>query len=554
MTTAMQVAKERRLEWLLQEVHGGGSAAAPSPTRATFSWLAAAIALLGVGVAIGVGWLHKGDSPRRDVTPANEPVQEPEPPWHECHGPAALADVPADVTALRCFDFDDAACAALAKFAQLEHLDLSGTDADEQGVSRSLTITDAGVRALAPLTALRSLRLAQCHAVKGEGLQVLEAMPRLELLDLTYSGVESPGIERLQRLPSLRTLVLSHCMNFHGRSLAAVARIPGLRRLELSSCTTLAAADVLTLTALRELRWLDLRDCQGSFRGQTMSSPWNGEGDEPPAPPTQDGIGITDAVVAALATLPLETLLLGGSESLTDAIGSAFAKLPSLRRLDLSNLPKTTPALLAQVPAGLEALELSDNPHLDGRALRRLPTLRALRELGLSDTGPIDAADLERLLADCDLRVLRFGGASLRGKGDARTPGAPFTAAHARVIAAETSLVELDLRDRLLEPDAVAPIATLPALTTLNLGAPWRRPLQERTAAVKALAGCRSLRELRVWYAMVDPSALAALREVPLRILDLRATSLTVADVRAAAAAWPGCSITLPNGAPLRVP
>jgi len=552
MTTVMQVAKERQLEWLLQEVLGGRSAAGPSATRSAFPWLAAAIALLGVGVAVGVGWLR--EAPRRETTPVHEPVQEPEPPWHECHGPAALAGVPADVIALRCFDFDDAACAALAKFPRLEHLDLSGMDADERGVSRSLTITDAGVRALAPLTALRSLRLAQCHAVKGDGLQVLEAMPRLELLDLTYSGVESPAIERLQRLPSLRTLVLSHCMNFHGRSLAAVARIPGLRRLELSACTTLAAADVLPLTALRELRWLDLRDCQGRFRGQTARGFQEPGAEEPPPPPVQDGIGITDAVVAALATLPLETLLLGGSESLTDAIGNAIAKLPGLRRLDLSNLPKTTPALLAQVPAGLEALELSDNPHVDGRALRRLPTLRALRELGLSDTGPVDAPDLERLLADCELRVLRFGGASLRGKGDARTPGAPFTQAHARVLAAEPSLVELDLRDRLLEADAVEPIATLPALTTLHLGAPWRRPLQDRTAAVKALAGCRSLRALRVWYATVDSSALAALRPVPLRILDLRATSLAVADVRAAAPSWPGSTITLPNGALLRVP
>ncbi|MFY9341106.1 MAG: hypothetical protein WAT39_01365, partial [Planctomycetota bacterium] len=265
-------------------------------------WLAAAIAVLAAGAATTVAVLQRGEAGGVGDGSA-APVQEPaaEPVWHECHGPAAIADVPADVTALRCFDFDDAACVRLAAFTKLEHLDLSGMDVDARGVSRAPQITDAGVRSLASLTALRSLSLASCHEMKGEGLAVLEAMPHLEHLDLTYSGVESPAIERLPRLPSLRTLVLSHCMNFHGRSLEAVANIPGLRRLELRACTTLSAKDVLHLAKLKELRHLDLRDCQGRFRGQRASGPDGGatfvdtDNDglpdkrvEPPPPPVEE--------------------------------------------------------------------------------------------------------------------------------------------------------------------------------------------------------------------------------------------------------------------------
>jgi hypothetical protein len=235
-TTTMQVAKERQLDWLLEEVLGARRGAAVRTPPRAIPWLAAAVALFAVGAALGVAWLRAAD----ERSMAQEPDQTI--PWHGCHGAGGIDEVPADVSALRCFDFDDAACARLAAKAsalpRLTHLDLSGMDVDARGVSRSLPITDAGVRALAPFTGLRWLSLEQCHQMKGEGLQVLEAMPRLEHLDLTYSGVTSPALERLDRLPSLRTLVLSHCMDFHGRSLAAVARLPGLRRLELQACTT----------------------------------------------------------------------------------------------------------------------------------------------------------------------------------------------------------------------------------------------------------------------------------------------------------------------------
>jgi len=39
------------------------------------------------------------------------------------------------VIALKCFDFDDAACAQLARFTKLERLDLSGCDVNDKGYS-----------------------------------------------------------------------------------------------------------------------------------------------------------------------------------------------------------------------------------------------------------------------------------------------------------------------------------------------------------------------------------------------------------------------------------
>ena len=556
MTTdsAQTIARERQLDWLLDEVLGDGEVRrAPSHS---FSWVAAALALFAIGVAFGVAWLRDEPAPHTAQDPPAEPA------WHECHGPDALDAVPADVVALRCFDFDDTACGRLAKlaakFTQLEHLDLSGMDVDERGVSRPIRITDAGVHRLGAFTGLRWLSLATCPDLKGTGLEALEAMPRLEHLDLTYSGVESPGVERLQRLPSLRTLVLSYCLNFHGDSLRAIAKLPGLRRLELRGCATIAAKDALHLVQLHELRHLDLRDCQGRYRGQRIAIEEMGlfkdtDGDGLPdarvvAPqPVEDGVGITDKVFAALAVLPLETLRLGGSESLTDAIGESLARIESLRALDLSNLPKTSGAVFARVPAGIEELWLGDNEQWRDDDLARLPALPRLRTFGMSGL-QVDAPRLRQMLAGKRLRSLAIGGQQPRSKGDPRATVEPTTA----VIEALDALAELETLDlggaRLVDQRVTEAIAKLPKLRTLDLTAPLTNPLLDRGAAIAALAPNRSIVDLRLVWNRLTAADLAALHALPLRSLDVRGTTLTDEEVRTAAKAWPGCRVTLPNG------
>lgn len=551
--TAISTAKERQLDWLLGDVLGG-SRTEPRHRRSAVParpWLAAAVAVFALAAAIGTALLQSHDE--------RAAIQEPAPdvPWRECHGPGELATLPADVRALRCFDFDDAACARLVRFPELEYLDLSGTDVNDQGYSVSLQIGDDGVQALAPLTNLRWLSLATCHALRGTGLQVLEAMPRLEHLDLTYSGVESPAIERLPRLVALRSLVLSHCMNFHGRSLAAVASLPGLRRLELRACTTLAAKDVLAVVRLKELRHLDLRDCQGSFRGQTASGFDANGAEEPPPPPVQDGIGITDDVVAALAALPLQSLLLGGSESLTDAIGEPLARMTTLRVLDLSNLPKTSGALLANLPGRLESLVLDDNAQWTAAALRRLPPLPHLHELGLAALPNLDDATLHALLLGKQLHTLRVGGSANPGKvgrGDRQPPAPSLTGAAIEAITAQRQLERLavDHDTTWLRATGFERLATMPKLRELDLTAAHH----VGDAELAALAASRSLQVLDLrWCAGVRGKALATLAALPLRELNLYGTPCDAGAVRELLGRhWPACVVTMPNGTRYRAP
>ncbi|HEX5054789.1 MAG TPA: hypothetical protein VFZ65_23635 [Planctomycetota bacterium] len=551
--TTMSVARERQLDWLLGELLGGGvMRAEPSLLRARTRhpharWITAALAVLAAATALGVALLA-GHERARDA-------QQPAPPvdWYEAHGPASIGSIPAGVVNLRCYDFDDDALAHIPHFAKLERLDLSGMDVNAQGYAVSLKISDAGLAHLAGLPDLRWLSLAGCHEVKGTGFVALEALPMLEHLDLTYTGVESPAVERLDRLASLRELSLSYCMGFHGRSLAEVAKIPGLRRLELRGCTTLSARDVAQLAKLSELRYLDLRDCQGRFRGQTASG-FSAGGEEPPPPPVQDGIGITDASVAALAGLKLETLLLGGSESLTDAIGETLAKMPTLRSLDLSNLPKATGALLAKVPPDLESLALDENPQFGAAALRQLPKLSQLREWGLSGLPPLGTEDLGALLRGKSLHVLRLSGTVAKGKAlevflDNK---GQLTADAGAIVARQSELRRLELANvRSIDAAFLRELTELPRLAELDLTSSAVGSVETMTA----LASCRALRSLKLtWCKKLDLAGLEALAGAPLQELDLYGTNLKPEEVHDVAKAWPGCLIKMPKGQRYRAP
>lgn len=585
-SAARTTAAARQLDWLLGEALGAG--AAPRVRRAQSRWLAAACVLLGVGAVFGAAhWRHTAE------TMTTEPQDAGAPAWHECHAPEGLAKVPADVRALRCFDFDDAACAQLARFVALERLDLGAMDVDANGISRSPAITDVGVRSLAKLPKLRWLALGQCHQVYGYGLQALEALPQLEHLDLTYSGVVTEAVERLPRLPALRSLVLSYCKGFRGRALAAIASMPGLQRLELANCTTVTAEDAMALATMPALRHLDLRDCQGRFRGQTAAGPGrsgpdvfvdddgdgtpdrrlaatepvpdgaatfvDGDGDGLPdlrvdlKPPTEDGVGITDDVVQALAKLPLTTLRLGGCTSLTDAIGPALAKMAALRELDLGNLPNATGDLLQHLPNTLERLAIGSNPHWHA-AWSRLPTFAALTELRAERCGD-GCADLARA-AGTSLRVLEIttpGASKTMGGGEAfavEVARAAFSveaesiAELAQFVAAQTQLKTLILHQGHSGPHGLLPVvAGLERLHTCELHG-------FQALDLSPLAGSPTLRELRLVLCRdFEGRTLSSLRNVPLLKLDLYGTKCDPTALRALAHAhWPDCDVVLPNG------
>lgn len=560
-----QIAAERRLEWLLDEHWRADDR--PAAVRATRrpqrafgqQLLLAAAFVLGSVVLGGAYWLQYRGTPVEFAFAGLAGVeQESALVWHEAFGPEAVASIPADVVNLRCYDFDDAALAKLGRLQRLERLDLGQMRVDERGVARSLPITDAGVVHLRDLPRLQSLSLAQCHAVRGPALAVLAELPMLEHLDLTYSGVDGAGLTQLARSRSLRTLVLSHCLNFPGSVLAELAKLPRLEQLELRGCPTVAAADVMALASAKQLRYLDLRDCQGRFRGQTASF---GDPDAPP-PPVQDGIGVTDQAIAALVGLPLDTLFLGGCTALTDDVAKSLAKLPRLLVLDLGNLPRTSPAVLAGVPADhLLILQLDGNMHWDAAVAIQLQRFERLLGLSLSGVRGVDDAALAMILRVKTDRFLdslvslELGSVAIRanaGKDGAGRVGPQLTAASLPGIVGQRKLRLLDLSGAdWLDAEALGELARLPVLHELRLASAGPLP----PAALAKLATSRSLQKLSLEHCReVTAEHVGRLAGPPWRRISLRGTAVDVAALRELLPRFAGCEFVLPSGQVLRAP
>jgi hypothetical protein len=69
--------------------------------------------------------------------------------------------------------------------------------------------TDARLKALAALKALKKLDLTVCLGVGDEGMKQVAALKRLETLNICYTGVTDAGLKRMAGLTKLRTLNLT---------------------------------------------------------------------------------------------------------------------------------------------------------------------------------------------------------------------------------------------------------------------------------------------------------------------------------------------------------
>ncbi|MBL8738163.1 MAG: hypothetical protein JNL12_17150, partial [Planctomycetes bacterium] len=249
----------------------------------------------------------------------------------------------------------------------------------------------------------------------------------------------------------------------------------------------------------------------------------------------------------ALATLPLTTLRLGGCSALTDDIGPALAKMVTLRELDLAQLPKANGALLQDLPIQLERLAIGGNTHWRATTLALLPTFSSLFELR-ADGGLSGYAELA-WAAGTSLRLLEIAAPAgrLSQDGSATQPAVdPQQVADLeRLLAAQVHLESLILHPGLGVPRSLIEVAgALPYLRSLELHVP---------SDLAPLARSRTLQELRLVDNAFDGSALASLRDVPLRVLDVRNTRCDPATVQKLATEhWPGCTVVLPNGSRFR--
>jgi len=306
--------------------------------RAVFGqWLLAALMLLGVAVAVGVGWLRADALRQSQQSDAYDPVF-----------PSLQGDLPHAPGMVVVEDL--AALAALPKDVDAVHV----------------SVTSPVLRALGGRRGIRKLSVGGTPSGDDPSptasvLEGIATMPDLQVLHLmTKSAPRAEAVRQLRAAGQLRTLLVS---GDHGapldRELAtAIAESKGLKMLLLSR-VPLTADGVLGLSALPALEWLAVERA------------------------TYD-----DAVCAAFGSLRhVRVLDLGG----TDDVGTPEARLTADRLRSLAALPRLAELglrafacdedALAALPVSLQSLRLENLRGVTADGVRRLARLRQLRSL-----------------------------------------------------------------------------------------------------------------------------------------------------------------------------
>lgn len=236
---------------------------------------------------------------------------------------------------------------------------------------------------LAPLRGTDSLRILKLSSTKitDEGLQVLDALPKLEQLSLSHQTTNK-GLKRLQSLKRLRALEL-HRAKVTDSGLTALEGLPQLEMLDLSN-SNVTDAGIKTLIRVKSLKYLDL-----------------------------SGTAVTDRGIALLKELPsLQTLYL--NMKITDRGLMEIAQLKKLETLDISGAAITAAGLWElKSLRHLQALALSETPVGD-EAMDAVAQMKSLKTLEISGTR-VGADGLETLTTLPRLEVLSVSWLQLSG-------------------------------------------------------------------------------------------------------------------------------------------
>jgi Leucine-rich repeat (LRR) protein len=309
---------------------------------------------------------------------------------------------------------NDAQMMEILVFPNLESLTLEGpsiTDAlvphlAEQKHLKSLALRNTliGDRGIAQLSGLENLKIIDLRVapmVTDAAMQTLAEMPSLRAVRVLGGNVTDAGVETLLQMPHLVELDVRNCRGVTIEGIELLADKQSLRVLKIGG-PNIDDAVLKVVGTMDQLTGLDLDNC-----------------------------AITDAGMAHLAPLPLESLSLYQCAKVTDrgmAIlegytdlerlklsdvgvkGAALAKLPNpekLTSLDLSLsliTDEQVPALAAM--AGLKKLNLSQTQITD-KAVDVLAKLEGLDQLIVTQTA-LSEEGIERLreaLPECAIRT-----------------------------------------------------------------------------------------------------------------------------------------------------
>ena len=356
-------------------------------------------------------------------------------------------------------EFGDDDVALVVGFPKVRDLSLAGAKVTRRGVEqlRSVTtlpsldlshtqLTGDALEVVAQLSGLTDLKLAGCHWVRDEHLELLSPLTHLDRLDLEDTSITPAGLKHLQSLGALTVLRLNRCFAINDAAVEPLCRLSKLQILDLTSCEISSRGAVqlrrelpdtlivLPVSSLRDLRHLSSKlTFGGTDRGMTTSLGFKAQQLSPGdlgclnyltdlASITLDETTVTDEMLMELGTRPALTSLSLRNTLITDEGLKALAGFPNLSNLNLLGTRIAGPGLrhLSHLTQ-LKTLIL-DAPSED-ELWDALSQLTRLDRLEIH--APLTDAGLLRLPSLPKLTVLEIYDARIAGPGLASLTRAP---------------------------------------------------------------------------------------------------------------------------------
>ena len=290
-----------------------------------------------------------------------------------------------------CHWLNDAAMACIGQCVRIEDLNLM----------RCLNFGDEGVRALAPLTNLRELRLGSMSTIRVHPKEVrpgstseyncvecssaslvaaLKNKPALRLLVLdTMPGVDNDVLGAIGDIGALADLNLHHCCNIGDEGVAHLVELRRLEALNLSFCGALGDAAMEALGRIGSLRALDLsgKFSTGGEMGFSGKYEWM----------NKRYLRVSDKGLQSLSTLTgLRELSLASSNTLTETGLNHLAAFINVQELDLTDVGGMTDAVVESTLSkltNLEHLKMNGCNELSEAIVPHLGKLKNLRTLSI---------------------------------------------------------------------------------------------------------------------------------------------------------------------------
>jgi Leucine-rich repeat (LRR) protein len=297
----------------------------------------------------------------------------------------------------------DADLAVLDALPHLSILKLSGGEITSTGIShvarlgglvelaiQDAQIDDAGLRRLASMKHLKSLRLRRCIKLTDDGLACLDQFSELTHLALIENSITDQGVDRLKHLTELVEIDLRGCSAVTDAGLARLKPLSKLKALRLGGYAV-TDASLAVVKDFPKLTSLTIEDAS-----------------------------ISDAGLAELRKLPIDDLSIARCLSFGDAALAQVKNFSKLRRLSLRDTAVTGAGMVHL--AGLKSLYSLTIVRcgMDDAGLQHLADLAELELLNLQADPGITDASIDHLRKLTSLKTLVIGQTSISDQGVAQ--------------------------------------------------------------------------------------------------------------------------------------